>query len=73
MVIRLRVKRGWDRACEKAEIAFGAVGVLQGQSVRLSSVEMSLSHLLTLTFTPSTEAGSQLVKYWLKAMIRDHR
>ena len=76
MIFRLKVKRGWDQACEKAEIAFGACGILRGQTVRLCSVEMSTSHLLTLELAPCERGESEAlpqIKFWLRSMIRAHR
>ncbi len=75
MVFRMRVKRGWDQACDKAEIAFGAVGMLGGRPHRLAQVTMSLSHDLTLVFVPCREdaEANGYFRYWLRSLIRSHR
>jgi hypothetical protein len=78
MVFRLKVKRGWDQACEKAYIAFGGHGMFRGKPARLMSVEMSASHILTLRFELYEFADASVkepvcVRHWLRAMIRSHR
>jgi hypothetical protein len=77
MVFRMKVKRDWDRACEKAEIALGAIGVLNGVPAMLVSVEMSLSHVITLEFLcgefVASSHSSKQIKYWLRSFVRSHR
>jgi hypothetical protein len=73
---RMRVKRDWDGACEKAEIAMGAVGIWQGKIVGVTSVLMTMSHVLELEFCelePLAEERLPQIKFWLASMIRRHR
>ncbi len=78
MVFKLKVKRGWDQACEKTEIALGAVGMLRGKPAMLVSVEMNTSHVLKLRFDSNNWGSSILphsmkISHWLKAIIKAHR
>lgn len=76
MKFRLRVKRDWDGACEKAETALCAVGIWQGKIVGVTSVEMTMSHVLTLEFCELEPRGIERlpsIKFWLASMIRRHR
>jgi hypothetical protein len=73
----MKVKRDWDRACEKAEIALGAIGVLHGMPAMLVSLEMSLSHVIKLEFFcgefVAGSHSSKQIKYWLRSFVRSHR
>jgi len=76
MKFRMRVKRDWDGACEKAETALCAVGIWRGKIVGVTSVEMTMSHVLTLEFCELEPRGKESlppIKFWLASMIRRHR
>jgi hypothetical protein len=77
MVFRIKVTRDWEIACQKAEIALGAIGVLHGMPAMLVSVEMNKSHVIKLEFLcgqfVAGPHSSKQIKYWLRAFVRSHR
>jgi len=73
MKVRLRIRRGFDKACERAYMAWSGTGWLNGKSVRLGGVESTQSHDLILTFVPCFDAEATELKYWIRAMIKLHR
>jgi hypothetical protein len=48
LTYRFRVRRGWDEISDKMMFMVGTHGMLQGQHVRISSIEISTKHKITV-------------------------
>jgi hypothetical protein len=76
MKLKMKVRRNWDEACEKAMDMIGIPCAFGNRYYKVASVEMSLSHHLVVEIVRHHGWNcydDSKVKYWWRQMLRCHR